>query len=603
MPLDRLSYFVLQTSTTSADGPWQGSITITDTADVTTLFIVPAKGDSVSFNVSDSSWIAVGEYINVQAAGLFLVTGKNGLQISAQYISADYNTHATATVGVGTQIVPGSFSDGAIPNPTIWYKLTGHTTNGITIPYNVVSVTGTVNNTPGSVRWVVMTGAPTNDVVYAVASHPSGDFIAVSQESNPMLVRRLTSAGELVWQFADVYGGLQLPFAVCCDPAGNTYVGGYASGAMFLNPIGGPIAPIPPQFTGGNHAIIFKLNPSGQPVWGQYVLPLTESHPTQINGLAYFEQGGVGYLWCVGDCTGTVNFGGSNKTATQDACPMIFKLRADTGAFTGVGEVYGNPLPGTFSWGTGVTVDANGGPIMVGKTGGNPTAGGVNFGNGTGNIRPQDQDGFVGYVVQFNSSLVAQWVKQIGIDFREDLVNAIDRNRTTGELYIAGLYRGNLNLGNGVTLPTQTGLEFYCDAFLAKLQSNGTAIWARNFAGSFGINDYCKSVHVCNNGDVVCGGNISGAADFGAGSQPGNGNNGFIARYSPSNVLRWVKRIAGGSTNITYALTTDANDNVIAGGSFVANSVNGPCDFGDGVPRMRTTATSGSDSFVASYSA
>lgn len=600
MATDSITKFTLQRSSDGSTGPWTTIAEITDSTSTTENHTTPNTGQTITIVVANASWIDIGEYINVANDGLYKVTGKVGNSLSCQYVNANYNSHSGEVVPLGAQVLPGSYVDALAPSPTLWYRIIADTVNGTIITYNVMSVTQQVSE--GQLIWVRTWAGPQSDTCYAVSAAPGNQFVVSSQDSAPMGVKRYDANGNLIWRWDPLFGGSQFGLANCTDPSGNVYVTGYSIGPMFLSAPDAPFAPIPPMGSGGDHLVIIKLNSIGQPVWGQYLGPY-EGSSSYGNGIAYFEQAGVGYLWVVGNCTGTVNFGGSNKTALQNQCPMIFKLRADTGAFTGVGEIYGLPFINGLSWAQGVTVDSNGGPIMVGKAGGSPTAGGVNFGNGTATLKPTDQDGTVGFIVRFNSSLAAQWSKQTGVGFREDIVYAVARNPATDEIYIGGAYRGPFDLGNGVTLPVQRSIEFYSDAFIAKLQGNGTALWARAFGSDIGVNDSCYAVAVAHNGDVLCGGNISLAIDWGEGEKPGSGANGWIARYSPDNVFRWVRRIAGGSTNAVRGIAVDATDSAIAVGSFTTNLGNGPVDFGDGVPFGGTGPSTGSDAFIARYSA
>ena len=74
----------------------------------------------------------------------------------------------------------------------------------------------------------------------------------------------------------------------------------------------------------------------------------------------------------------------------------------------------------------------------------------------------------------------------------------------------------------------------------------------------------------------------------------------YLAQYSSSGVLQWVKHISGSGTEFTTGVTVDANDNVIVTGSF-----GGTVDFaGDGVGGSGDLVSLGSnDLFTAKYSA
>jgi hypothetical protein len=99
------------------------------------------------------------------------------------------------------------------------------------------------------------------------------------------------------------------------------------------------------------------------------------------------------------------------------------------------------------------------------------------------------------------------------------------------------------------------------------------------------------------NNSVVAG-SFNFSANFGAGSVPSVGYDGFIAKYTPQNTLAWAIRIGGGADDVAYAVAIDSRDNIIVSGFF-----GGTVDFGGTTltatpnPFMPST-----DIFVAKYS-
>lgn len=100
------------------------------------------------------------------------------------------------------------------------------------------------------------------------------------------------------------------------------------------------------------------------------------------------------------------------------------------------------------------------------------------------------------YIAKFGSSGNVIWAKSFGTDITEwgnDI--ACDNS---GNIYICGSYGGNsLNFGNGISV-TSTGNSL--NYFVAKLNTDGVAQWARTAKPETSCEGYC--VAVANDGDV-----------------------------------------------------------------------------------------------------
>jgi hypothetical protein len=106
-----------------ADGaPGVNAFTLT-TAD----FTVPAIGDSVTIQVANSSWMAVGQNVFVEGAGTFSVTSKPGAQSATlQYLDYAGNTHGGETVSAGAEVSPA----GTQPAVTLLPAVTNYNVAG-----------------------------------------------------------------------------------------------------------------------------------------------------------------------------------------------------------------------------------------------------------------------------------------------------------------------------------------------------------------------------------------------------------------------------------------------------------------------------------------
>jgi hypothetical protein len=97
------------------------------------------------------------------------------------------------------------------------------------------------------------------------------------------------------------------------------------------------------------------------------------------------------------------------------------------------------------------------------------------------------------------------WVKSFGGVFSDNVTDMkTDKN---GNMYICGYFSGTVNLDN-VTL-TSAGDK---DVFVAKLNSSGTVVWAKQGGGVYA--DQATALDIDANGNVYVGGQYSTSATF-----------------------------------------------------------------------------------------
>jgi hypothetical protein len=128
-----------------------------------------------------------------------------------------------------------------------------------------------------------------------------------------------------------------------------------------------------------------------------------------------------------------------------------------------------------------------------------------------------------------------------------------------GNVYTAGYFSGTADFDPGPNTANRTAVG-YSDAFISKLDASGNYVWVIQLSGSGGAN--INDVEVDAQGNIYVIGGGSGGIDFDPG--PGVVNpagSGFVAKYDPDGNLIWVSRATGG-----MALAIDANDNVYVTG-------------------------------------
>lgn len=138
-----------------------------------------------------------------------------------------------------------------------------------------------------------------------------------------------------------------------------------------------------------------------------------------------------------------------------------------------------------------------------------------------------------------------------------------------GSVYAVGVFAGSATLA-GTTLVSAGA----ADAWVAKLSSTGTVVWARRLGGTG--DDRATGVTVDSQGNAVVVGYFQGSADLGTGNVTALGSyDAFVIKYAAEGGCLWAKRFGGAATmsgasgddRATF-VTVDAADNIIVGGYF-----------------------------------
>jgi hypothetical protein len=142
-----------------------------------------------------------------------------------------------------------------------------------------------------------------------------------------------------------------------------------------------------------------------------------------------------------------------------------------------------------------------------------------------------------------------------------------------GDAYITGFCYyianfDNISITNGNT-------SYTTNHFVAKYDSDGTAVWARNAASSSIGTDTVGStvavqgfgITVDANTNVIVTGHFAGTANFGSGSLVNDnsrteGGSVFLTKYDRNGNLLWAKKGIGGAAGIGQAVRTDDAGNI-----------------------------------------
>jgi hypothetical protein len=305
------------------------------------------------------------------------------------------------------------------------------------------------------------------------------------------------------------------------------------------------------------------------------------THPLLLLGLATLAGCGVtelyvGYYRAPSGTTGSGGGGGSMTT---------------TATTTGTGGSGGGPLcvPGAAM----PCYDGPAGTAGVGlcKAGAATCApDGASWGPCAGEVLPQPEDCATPFDEDCDGMAPAckgalQWARRYG-DASNQFGTGIAVD-AAGKLVVTGYFVGAVNLGGGAL--TSVGST---DAFVAKLDTDGSHLWSRRFGGPGAVTQ-TQGVAVDGSGNVLVLGVFGGAVDFGAGLVTSNGGEDiFVAKLDAAGALLWARHFGGavGFDQAGQGIAVDPAGSVVLTGYFSS-----PLSFGG--PTLPNAG--GEDVFVA----
>lgn len=360
--------------------------------------------------------------------------------------------------------------------------------------------------------------------------------------------------------------------SVVIGSGGNIFAVGTFSATMSITLLGGVTTNLTSE--GSTDMFILKARQDGAIEWIARYGGTGGSAPKVIS----LDSGGNIYIG--GTFTGAKNFGGSTVTSAGNVDGFVAKY-SSTGAFVwaktigGVSNDYVND-------------------IALDPTGQNVIATGNFVGTatffGTSNLTADigGPDSFLLKCSTSNGALV--WVKNFtNQDYDSGAVVCLD---STGNIYLAGIFRTSINLGGGNF--TSAGIDFLYDLYIAKFAPSGsvaptTPIWSRR-AGGVGA-DIVYAGALDASGHLSLAGSFTKlTTDVGTGTLTGTGvaSDIFVVKYaSQTGTALWSQAFKCSYSGVATAVAVDGQSNVIVVGAF-----NGTCTFplGAGTQTARTSA-------------
>ena len=204
--------------------------------------------------------------------------------------------------------------------------------------------------------------------------------------------------------------------------------------------------------------------------------------------------------------------------------------------------------------GQGISIDTNGNSYVTGSFKSAAMFGTIQLvSNGFDDI----------FIAKYDEHGNCLWAKSVGANFF-DYGYGISTD-AIGNSYITGSFFGNVTFGT-IQL-TSFGNE---DIFIAKYDSNGNCIWAKNAGGN--DYDYGTGISIDTDGNCYMTGYFEGTATFGTTQLVSSGaNDVFVAKYDTSGNFTWVKNFGGAIYDYGKGISADPNGNIFITGKFVEN--------------------------------
>ncbi|XXX75833.1 hypothetical protein WMF30_50105 [Sorangium sp. So ce134] len=339
-----------------------------------------------------------------------------------------------------------------------------------------------------------------------------------------------------------IYGSYLLPNNVTVDGSGNAVtVGSYYGSADF----GGSTLS-----TSVEAGYVAAFSSAGSHLWSK------SFDAAPIWGVAADSSGNV---IIAGRMDDDVDFGGGTVTKSSSTGSSLFVAKFDSSGNHVWSQSFGD---GLFARGHAVAVDSSDNVIVAGTFYGDLAIGSDST----------STSGTSGFLAKFSSSGTPVFARFFEPSSTSLIVDSggVAVDLADDSIVIAGSFASSVDFGNGVLTSNTGGTEY--DAFVAKFDSSGTALWS-NAYGSGDTTSY--DVAVDSSGDIVVSGVFDGTVDFGSNTSTltHSGSYGiFVAKLDGNGTDVWSKGFSDVSS-FYHGLTVNSSDDVLLTGG-LTNSVN-----------------------------
>jgi hypothetical protein len=396
---------------------------------------------------------------------------------------------------------------------------------------------------------------------------------------------KLSFAQQLQWVSPLTGAGLQNVKRISTDALGNTYMVGFFTGTVDLDP--DSTNSVNHVAIGSSDIFIVKLDVNGKYRWSR---TFGSAAADEGSALAIGNNGEV-VLGGLFQQTMNVDPGNTNTTLVAagsfDACIVKFDT---AGNF-----IWARKFSGTNSSEDPINmcIDQLGNIYTLGHYGNT-----VDFDPGIGVLNLTSAGGFDIYVTKLNTAGNLVWAKSLGGIGSETAGDIeIDQHH---RLLIGGAFRQTVDfdLGTGIQNRTSTGTG--SDNFILKVDTAFNFLWVATF-GSTGF-ELNNALSISKQNEIISVGYFGATVDF----NPGTGTNTltalgvvdvYILKLDSTGGYLWAKRIGGTDNQTAVALCLDDSGNIYTGGWFKST-----VDFDPNAGVYNLTSNGNEDAFLVKLS-
>jgi hypothetical protein len=405
----------------------------------------------------------------------------------------------------------------------------------------------------------------------------------LTSSATDIFVAKYNSSGALLWVRQAASDRDTRVEAISVDGAGNSYVTGvFRFGITFHD------GTVLPGFANGNSDLfVAKYDGSGNLVWARH------AGEDFIPGVADFGKHGRGIS---ADSAGNSYVTGHFITELGEGAFFVAKY-ATNGTLLWVKRAGNDGVNPSFVSGSFISVDGAGNSYATGDF-----YGSITFGPGEANQTVLtsgtgfDQRSNL-FVAKYDTNGTLLWVRRAGLQgFVQGAGISVD---SIGNSHVTGWFQGNATFGPGEPNETPLTDQGSASIFVAKYDSSGGLLWAKQASGGEGL---AISVDSAGNSHVT--GYFEPSSTFGSGEPnettlTGLGSRDiFVAKYGSNGALLWARQAGGTGGESGRGIVVDS-----VGNSYVTGGFAGSATFGQGEANETTLASAADslDIFVGKY--
>lgn len=385
-----------------------------------------------------------------------------------------------------------------------------------------------------------------------------GEIQLTSEGGWDIFVSKMDSDGNYIWAKQMGGEGNDYALGVAIDSNGNVYTTGLFSGDADFNLADASEGDV--SSNGTDDMFVCKLDSDGNFIW---VRSFGGSGSDAANSIA-IDSGDNVYI--AGRFYDEVDFdpGASEAILTSDGSDDIFVSKLDSdGGFVWAKKMGGSGSDGALS----VAVDDNDNVFTTGDF------------KGTADFNPADGvEEWITSDISYSNVFVSKldsdggflWAgKMGGHGLSQGRAIAVTSN---GDVVTTGYFTGmaDFDPSSGSQEMTSNGNS---DIFVAKLENDGSFVWARQMGGSGPVSANGNAISVDSGANVFTTGYFQGEVDF----DPAVGTDElltassrdiFVSKLDAGGNFVWAKQMGGDDDDIGEALAADDDGNVYTTGGF-----------------------------------